>query len=140
MEIIKYTFQRHEDARGALVAVEENKEIPFPIKRVYYMYGVAQDTARGFHAHKKLEQVLICIHGSCKIVLDNGKEKQVVVLDKPYEGLYVGNLIWREMFDFSSDAVLLVLASELYNENDYIRDYETFLNVVKAGMITNDRI
>ena len=116
MQVIKYMFQPHGDDRGQLVALEEFKDIPFKIKRVYYMYDTGEGVRRGYHAHKNLEQILICIHGTCKILLDNGKEKKVVPLEKPYEGLYVANNMWREMFDFSSDAVLLVLASELYYE------------------------
>ena len=127
MQVIKYMFQPHGDDRGQLVALEEFKDIPFKIKRVYYMY----DT--GYHAHKNLEQILICIHGTCKILLDNGKEKKVVPLEKPYEGLYVANNMWREMFDFSPDAVLLVLASEAYDESDYIRNYDDFLEFIKES-------
>lgn len=130
MDIKKYVFQPHGDARGELVAIEEFKDIPFRVKRIYYMYGVGQDVTRGYHAHKALEQVLICIHGSCKIRLDNGKEKEIVALNKPNEGLYVANNMWREMFDFSEDAVLIVLASQLYDEADYIRDYNEFLEFV----------
>ena len=106
------------------------KEVPFDIKRVYYMYDTTEGVTRGRHAHKALEQILICVHGSCKILLDNGEEKVVVPLDKPNEGLYVSNVMWREMFDFSEDAVLMVLASELYDEEDYIRDYDEFLKYV----------
>lgn len=95
------------------------------------MYETEEGVTRGFHAHKKLEQILICIHGSCKIRLDNGYEKKIVPLEKPYEGLYVANAMWREMFDFSKDAVLMVLASELYDENDYIRNYDEFLEFIK---------
>ena len=95
-------FQPHGDDRGQLVALEEFKDIPFKIKRVYYMYDTGEGVRRGYHAHKNLEQILICIHGTCKILLDNGKEKKVVPLEKPYEGLYVANNMWREMFDFSS--------------------------------------
>ena len=91
MQVIKYAFQQHGDERGQLVALEEIKDIPFKVKRVYYLYDTAKDVTRGFHAHKKLEQILICIHGSCKIRLDNGYEKKVVPLEKPYEGLYVSN-------------------------------------------------
>ena len=101
------------------------------VRRVYYMYDTGIGVRRGFHAHRSLKQILICVHGSCKILLDNGTEKQDVVLDTPYEGLYLSNDIWREMYDFSPDAVLLVLASELYDENDYIRDYDAFLKYVK---------
>lgn len=131
MEIKKYTFQKHGDDRGMLIALEQNKDIQFEIKRVYYMYDTVQGVRRGYHAHKQLEQILICIHGSCKILMDNGKEKETVLLDKPYEGLYISNNIWREMYDFSPDAVLMVLASEYYTEDDYIRNYEDFLNFVK---------
>lgn len=127
MQIVKYAFQQHGDDRGMLVALEEYKDIPFEIKRVYYMYDTRADVHRGFHAHKNLEQILVCIHGACKILLDNGREKKIVSLEKPYEGLYVSNDMWREMYDFSEDAVLLVLASEPYREEDYIRNYDEFL-------------
>ncbi|MGN0496598.1 MAG: sugar 3,4-ketoisomerase [Lachnospiraceae bacterium] len=130
MEVVKYTFQKHGDDRGMLIALEQHKDFPFDVKRVYYMYDTREGVHRGFHAHKKLEQILVCVHGSCKILLDNGREKEIVVLDKPYEGLYISNNIWREMFDFSSDAVLLVLASEYYTEEDYIRNYDDFLKFI----------
>ena len=132
MEIKKYIFEPHGDDRGQLVAIEENKDIPFKVQRVYYIYETLTNVTRGYHAHKSLEQILICVHGSCKIKLDDGKEQEVVLLDKPYEGLYVSNVMWREMFDFSPDAVLLVLASELYDEADYIRNYDEFLKYVGA--------
>lgn len=130
MQIVKYVFQQHGDERGQLVALEEHKDIPFEIKRVYYMYDTGKGVTRGQHAHKSLEQILICIHGSCKLMLDNGKEKKIVSLEKPYEGLYISNNIWREMYDFSSDAVLMVLASDIYKEEDYIRNYDEFLKFV----------
>ena len=130
MQVIKYAFQQHGDDRGMLVALEEYKDIPFEIKRVYYMYDTKKDVHRGFHAHKSLEQILICIHGSCKVLLDNGTEKKIVSLEKPYEGLYIANNMWREMYDFSEDAVLMVLASEYYKEEDYFRDYNEFLRMV----------
>ena len=95
------------------------------------MYDTLKGVRRGFHAHKSLEQILICIHGTCKILLDNGSEKVEVLLDKPYEGLYISNDIWREMFDFSPDAVLMVLASEYYDEADYIRNYDEFLKYIR---------
>ena len=131
MQVIKYAFQQHGDERGQLVALEEQKDIPFEIKRVYYMYDTKEGVRRGYHAHKSLEQILICIHGSCKILMDNGEEKKVISLEKPYEGLYINNNIWREMFDFSPDAVLMVLASDYYKEEDYIRNYDEFLKFVK---------
>lgn len=133
MQIIKYRFEEHGDERGTLVALEENKEIPFPIRRVYYMYDTTPGVARGHHAHRCLEQILICVHGSCKIELDNGHEKAVVPLDCPNEGLYISNDIWRVMYDFTPDAVLMVLASELYDEKDYIRNYEEFLRYVEGS-------
>lgn len=131
MQVIKYVFQPHGDERGQLVSLEQFKDIPFSIKRVYFMYETAQGVVRGNHAHKSLQQILVCIHGSVKILLDNGKEKKVIPLERPYEGLYVSNNMWREMYDFSEDAVLLVLASELYDESDYIRDYDEFIEFVK---------
>jgi dTDP-4-dehydrorhamnose 3,5-epimerase-like enzyme len=131
MQVVKYVFQPHGDDRGQLVALEQCKDIPFDIKRVYYIYDTAEGVVRGHHAHKSLEQILICIHGSCKIKLDNGHEQKIVPLEKPYEGLYVSNNMWREMYDFSPDAVLLVLASDFYNEADYIRNYDEFLKFVK---------
>lgn len=132
MQIVKYVFQPHGDDRGMLVALEEFGDIPFRIKRVYYMYDTKEGVVRGHHAHRNLEQILVCIHGSCKIHLDNGSETKEVPLEKPYEGLYIANNIWREMYDFSPDAVLMVLASDVYDEKDYIRNYEDFLEFAKA--------
>ena len=94
------------------------------------MYDTLKDVVRGHHAHKSLEQILFCVHGSCTIHLDDGTETAEILLDKPYEGLYIANNLWREMYDFSEDAVLLVLASELYDESDYIRDYDEFLKFI----------
>ncbi len=95
------------------------------------MYDTIPNVVRGKHAHKRLEQILVCVSGSCKIRLDNGKEKKIVALEKPYEGLYVSHDMWREMYDFSKNAVLMVFASEVYDEDDYIRDYDEFLSYVK---------
>jgi WxcM-like, C-terminal. len=134
MQVVKYVFQPHGDERGQLIALEEFKDIPFRIKRVYYMYDTAEGVVRGCHAHKNLQQILVCIHGRCKIKLDNGEESEIIPLEKPYEGLFVSNAMWREMFDFSKDAVLVVLASELYDESDYIRDYDEFLAYTKHGL------
>jgi dTDP-4-dehydrorhamnose 3,5-epimerase-like enzyme len=129
-KIIK--FQKHGDDRGQLIALENEKEIPFEIKRVYYMFETGEGVRRGFHAHKNLKQILICTSGSCKIHLDDGKETKEIVLDDPSEGLFITNNLWREMYDFSKDAVLMVLASDLYNEKDYIRNYDEFLKFVKG--------
>lgn len=130
MEIRIYEFEEHGDDRGTLISLEENKNIPFNIKRVYYMFGTTEGVRRGFHAHKCLKQILICVSGECKILLDNGTEKQEVHLDSPNKGLYIESNMWREMFDFSEDAVLMVLASELYDEADYIRDYDDFIKYI----------
>lgn len=126
MQVVKYAFQPHGDERGQLVALEGFKDVPFQIKRVYYMYDTIKDMHRGRHAHKNLEQILICVHGSCKLLLDDGMEQQIVMLDKPYEGVYISKIIWRELYDFSNDAVVMVLASDYYHESDYIRDYGEF--------------
>lgn len=115
------------DERGNLVSLEEMKNIPFEIKRVYYLYDLQKDLPRGFHAHKELQQVLICVKGSCHVLLDDGKEKETYLLDQPNKGLLVDKMIWHEMQDFSEDCVLMVLASEYYDEGDYIRDYEEFM-------------
>lgn len=133
MQVVKYMFQPHGDDRGMLVALEEFSDIPFCIKRVYYMYDTKEGVVRGKHAHKSLEQILVCTHGSCKILMDNGKEKKIVPLEKPYEGLYVARHVWHDMLDFSPDAVLLVLASDVYDERDYIRDYDDFLRMVQES-------
>ncbi|MFM5697089.1 FdtA/QdtA family cupin domain-containing protein [Aeromonas veronii] len=119
------------DERGALVALEANRQIPFDIKRVYYIYGTAQGVARGFHAHKALKQVAICLKGSCRFVMDDGKDKQDVILATPEKGLLINAMQWHEMYDFSEDCVLMVLADQLYDESDYIRDYDYFLSVAK---------
>ena len=120
-------FPINGDERGSLIAVENNKEIPFKIKRIYYIFNTQKNVSRGFHAHKKLKQVAICVKGKCRIVLDDGKNQESVWLDSPEKGLLIQDLTWREMHDFSNDCVLLVLASELYNESDYIRNYDEFL-------------
>lgn len=112
---------------GFLTALEENREIPFNIRRIYYVYNVPKEIKRGFHAHKRLEQVLICMDGSVKIKVDDGNEKKIIELNSPSKGLYIGSGVWREMYDFSQNTILLVLASEYYDESDYIRDYEEFM-------------
>lgn len=127
MEVIKYQFQHHGDARGHLAVLEEGKDFPFPAKRIYYIYGTQPGIPRGFHAHKTLNQVLICVHGSCKVLLDDGREKVTVELNDPAEGVLVSSKVWHEMYDFTQDAILLVLASDFYQESDYIRDYNAFL-------------
>ena len=118
------------DERGSLIALEENYNTPFAIKRVYYIFGTKEGVRRGFHAHKELKQLAICVSGSCKFHLDDGKEKKEVSLASPAQGLLIEGLIWREMYDFSPDCVLMVMASEHYDESDYIRDYDGFFKEV----------
>lgn len=123
-------FQSHGDERGSLVSLEQNKNIPFDIKRVYYIFSTKEDVRRGFHAHKKLKQLAIVLKGSCRFLLDDGKEKIDFLLDNPEQGLFIESFIWREMYDFSEDCVLVVLADSVYDEADYIRDYDDFLKAV----------
>lgn len=120
-------FNVHGDDRGSLIALEQFQSIPSAIKRIYYIYGTKDNVRRGFHAHKKLKQVLICISGHCNLLLDDGYEKTDIFLNKRNIGVYLDRPIWREMYNFSSDAVLLCIASEIYDESDYIRDYSEFL-------------
>lgn len=136
MSLIKLIdFKNLGDERGSLVALESYKNIPFDIKRVYYIFSTKTDVARGFHAHKELNQVLICVSGQCSVLLDNGKQKERMTLNKPSEGLIVEPEIWHEMHDFSEDCVLLVLASDYYDESDYIRNYDEFLAYVNRPFI-----
>ena len=130
MDIKLIQLQSHGDDRGSLVALEEKKNIPFAIKRVYYMFDTKEKVRRGFHAHKELKQLAIVLKGSCRFLLDDGKEKIEVLLDNPAQGLYIESFVWREMFDFSDDCVLVVLADAFYDEADYVRDYEEFINMV----------
>lgn len=125
-------FAQLGDERGSLISLEANKQIPFAIKRVYYIYGTEKKVARGFHAHKQLQQVAVCVAGKCRMILDDGKKREKIWLDSPAKGLLIEDMVWREMHDFSEDCVLLVLASEHYDESDYIRDYETFLESVTS--------
>ena len=120
------------DERGKLVALEGNIDIPFAIQRVYYIYDTLPEQERGKHAHRSLEQIIIAIDGSCQFVLDDGHERQEIWLNRPDIGLYIGKNIWREMRHFSYGCKLMVLASQHYNESEYIRDYEEFLKEVRG--------
>lgn len=115
------------DDRGKLIALESQMNIPFEIKRIYYIFDTIPNVIRGKHAHRKLKQILICISGSCTILLDDGISREEISLDTPSKGLMISSLTWREMYNFSPGAVLLVLASAHYDESDYIRDYNQFL-------------
>ena len=118
------------DERGSLVALEAGKSVPFEIKRVYYLFAT-KDVSRGFHAHKKLQQMAVCVAGKCRMVLDDGHTREEAWLDSPTKGLLVNDLVWHEMHDFSSDCVMLVLASEHYDESDYLRNYAEFLEEIR---------
>lgn len=120
------------DERGSLVALEAKRNVPFDIKRVYYIFGTQKGIARGFHAHKNLKQVAVCIAGKCRMVMDDGQKKESIWLDSPTQGILI-TTEWHEMHDFSEDCVLLVLASEHYDESDYIRDYEDFIKMTRGA-------
>ena len=118
--------QHHSDRKGNLSVVENGLTLPFDIKRVYYLYDIPGGSSRGAHAHKELEQLIIAASGSFSVTLDDGKQKRSFFLNRPHQGLYVKPGIWRELEDFSSGAVCMVLASDVYKEEDYIRDYHVF--------------
>ena len=119
------------DPRGNLSFVEGGQHIPFDIKRMYYLYDVPGGETRGGHAHKKLQQLIIAMSGSFDVVLDDGHSKQTFSLNRSYYGLYITNMVWRELVNFSSGSVCVVLASEHYDEGDYYREYDEFIDIVK---------
>lgn len=125
----------HGDDRGKLIAIEGggngDSSIPFDIKRVYYIYDTLPDTVRGMHAHRSLQQLLVCVSGDCVVMCDDGLIRTEYSLNCPGKALYISGLVWREMRKFSKGTVLMVLASDYYNEADYIRDYSTFIKAVK---------
>ena len=123
-------FKSLGDSRGSLIALEAMKSIPFEIKRVYYLFDTKKDVTRGLHAHRALKQVMICIAGNCKVTLDDGVRRESIILNSADKGLLIEGLIWRELCEFSSDCVLLVVASELFEESDYIRSYKDFKELV----------
>ena len=130
------SIKRHNilgDHRGKLVAIEALSDIPFDIKRVFYIYGTQPDVPRGQHSHYQTKQYLIAVNGSCKVTLDDGVQVSTYDLNQPNIGLLQDSLIWGMMHDFSEDCVLMVLASEHYDESDYIRDYSEFLECVNVS-------
>ena len=127
-------FSEKGDERGRLVIIEGGQDIPFEVKRVFYIYDTKRGTPRGQHANKKSEQMLICVSGSCRVKVDNGKGMQEVYeLNTPEQALYTGTMLWREMYDFSGGCVLMVIASEYYNPEEYIRDYDKYIELVNGG-------
>jgi wxcM family protein len=124
-------FPQLGDERGHLVVVEGNKDIPFEIKRIFYIYGSDKDVIRGQHANRLSEFVLINISGRCNVFVDDGENQETVILDKPYQGIYLNKMVWKNMLNFSKDAILLVLSNEYYNSEEYIRDYEEFKKIIR---------
>ena len=119
--------QHHSDRKGNISVVENGRTVPFDVKRTYYLYDIPGGEERGAHAHKELQQLIIAASGSFDVTLNDGNVKRTFMLNRPYQGLYVVPGMWRELNNFSSGAVCLVLASEIYDEKDYIRDFEEFL-------------
>lgn len=119
------------DYRGQLIALEANRQIPFDVKRVFYIYGTQEGVPRGNHSHYKTKQFLVAVNGSCKVTLDDGEKKETFDLNRPNLGLFQDAFVWGTMHNFSSDCVLMVLANEYYDASDYITDYDKFLEEAK---------
>lgn len=130
----KVKFKKITDGRGSLTPIEYPNDLPFEIQRIYYIYDVKENVERGFHSHKDLEQILIAVNGSIKIRVKNHLNEEIIELNTSDEGLYIGPMIWREMYDFSEGAVLLVLASQKYDEFDYIRNYDDYIELSKKNL------
>ena len=126
-------FPKVTDFRGNLSFIEENRHVPFSIKRVYYLYDVPSGATRGGHAHKQLQQLVIALSGSFDVILDDGYRKRKFFLNRPHYGLYISSRVWRELENFSSNSVALVLVSEVYDESDYVREYDDFKKMVEDG-------
>ena len=120
------------DERGAMVVVEGADTVDFEIKRIYYIFNTQEGVSRGFHAHKALKQVAVCVTGRCKMVLDDGITRSEQWMDTPNKALLIDNMVWHEMHDFSEDCVLLVMASDHYDESDYIRNYQDFIAAIPS--------
>lgn len=127
------------DERGNLVVIEgENRDIPFDIKRVFYIYGSDETVVRGQHANRETEFLLVNVAGSSRIRVDNGKEQAVIELNRPRMGCYLSSMLWKDMYDFSPDSILLVLASRHYDESEYIRNYQDYLKIIKEENQKNE--
>lgn len=119
------------DSYGSLVAIEESDTVPFEIKRIYYIFDVGAQVRRGFHSHQDLQQALICVSGSVDVLIEDDEKSEVITLDSPTKALYIGPMVWREMFAFSEDAVLLVLASKHYADTEYERNHGLYLKTAR---------
>lgn len=124
-------LKKIQDSRGTLTVLENLKNIPFEVKRIYYLDKCSEGTARGFHAHKKLKQMAICLAGKCRFIMDDGVSKEEAFLERSDQAILIDPMVWHEMHDFSRDCVLLVLASDFYDEGDYIRDYQEFEKLLR---------
>ena len=138
MEIQRIPLLMHGDSRGMLIALEQDGNVPFVIRRVYYIYATKNDVHRGRHAHRYLHQLAVAVRGSVTFLLDDGSGPLEVVLDDPAYGLMLGRMVWRELYDFSEDCVLMVLADHLYDPADYITDYAAFLREVRGSVYRQD--
>ena len=125
-------MQSISDPRGTLVVAEHGKHFPFSVERCYFIFDTPAEQPRGFHAHKKTEQFLICARGSCELIVDDGTNRTSVQMNDPRQGIYMPPMVWHEMYHFSADCLFLVYASALYDENDYIRDYAEFKTLCTA--------
>lgn len=124
-------FNQRGDERGHLVIAEVPANIPFDVKRIFYIYDTKGDVVRGQHANLNSEFVLINLCGKCKVRVDTGKEEKIIDLDHPHKGLYLNKMVWKDMYDFSEDSILLVLSSHVYDSSEYIRDYNKFKEMVE---------
>lgn len=132
MEIERVQLQPHGDHGGMLIALEQDRNVPFEIRRVYYIFATQRDVHRGKHAHRHLHQLAVAVRGSVTFLLDDGSGPFEVVLNDPSQGLLMGRMVWRELYDFSDDCVLMVLADHLYDPADYITDYDEFLRETRG--------
>jgi len=133
MDIERITLQKHGDSRGMLVSLEQLRNVPFEIRRVYYLFANTPNVHRGQHAHRHLTQLAVPVRGSVTFLLDDGTGPATTVLDDPAQGLLLGSMVWRELYDFSDDCVLMVLADQYYDATDYITDYAQFIREVKGA-------
>ncbi|WP_243039778.1 sugar 3,4-ketoisomerase [Dyella sedimenti] len=139
MDIERIPLQKHGDSRGMLIALEQDRNVPFEIRRVYYLFATKGGVHRGMHAHRNLNQLAVTVRGSVTFLLDDGSGPHEVVLDDPSQGLLLRRMVWREMYDFSDDCVLMVLADQFYDPADYITDYDLFLREVAGAGHSGDR-